>query len=113
VLNFTYFFSHDNSSDVDVDDIFFELRVLQFTLSTETMSTIDILKIVEDTDCFQNVSIVYRVLLTMSVTVASALRSFSKLKLIKTYLRSSMSQKRLNSLTTMLIEKDMLNIDIL
>jgi len=36
------------------------------------------------------------------------LRNFSKLKLIKTYLRSSMSQKRLNSLTIFSVEKDML-----
>jgi hypothetical protein len=47
------------------------------------------------------------------VTVASAERSFSKLKLIKTYLRSSMSQERLNGLATLSIEKDMLaDIDV-
>jgi hypothetical protein len=53
------------------------------------------------------------VLLTMHVTVESAERNFSKLKLIKTYLRSSMSQERLNGLTTLSIENDMLeNIDV-
>jgi hypothetical protein len=50
---------------------------------------------------------------TVPVTVASAERSFSKLKLIKTYLRSSISQERLNGLTTLSIEKDMLaDIDV-
>ena len=44
-------FSHDNSLDVDVDDLSSELRVLQFTLLTETVSTIDVLKFVKDTDC--------------------------------------------------------------
>jgi hypothetical protein len=59
------------------------------------------------------VSIAYRILLTVPVTVASAERNFLKLKLIKTYLRSSMSQERLNGLTTLSIEKDMLkNIDV-
>ena len=49
----------------------------------------------------------------MLVTVASAERSFSKLKLIKTYLRSSMSQERLNGLETLAIIKDMLvDIDV-
>ena len=49
----------------------------------------------------------------MPVTVASAERSFSKLKLLKSYLRSSMSQKRLNDLTILCIEKNMLeNIDV-
>jgi hypothetical protein len=47
------------------------------------------------------------------VTVASAERNFLKLKLIKTYLRSSMSQERLNGLATLSIEKDMLaDIDV-
>jgi hypothetical protein len=105
-------FSHDNSSDVDVDDLLSELRVL-FTLPTETMSTIDILKFFKDTDCYPNVSFAYRVLLEILMTVASAEKSFLKLKLIKTYLRCSMSQERLNSLTTLSIEKDMFeNIDV-
>ena len=40
----------------------------------------------------------------MPVSVASAERSFLKLKLIKTYLRSTMSQYRLNGLAIMSIE---------
>ena len=40
--------------------------------------------------------------------MASAERSFSKLKLIKSYLRSTMSQKRLNGLAILSIEKEML-----
>ena len=49
----------------------------------------------------------------MPVTVASAKRSFSKLKLLRNYLRSVMSQERLNSLATLCIEKGLLDeIDI-
>ena len=40
--------------------------------------------------------------------VASAERSFSKLKLIKSYLRSIMSQERLSRLAILLIENGML-----
>ena len=40
------------------------------------------------------------------VTVASAERSFSKLKIIKTYLRSTMSQDRLNELAILAIENE-------
>ncbi|XP_050919588.1 uncharacterized protein LOC127137146 [Lathyrus oleraceus] len=49
-----------------------------------------------------------RILLTIPVTVASAERSFSKLKLLKTYLRSTMSQERLNGLALIAIENDIL-----
>ena len=47
-----------------------------------------------------------RILLTIPVTVASGERSFSKMKLIKTYLRSTMLQDRLSSLGTLSIEKN-------
>ena len=40
------------------------------------------------------------------ITVASAERSFSKLKIIKTYLRSTMSQDRLNELAILAIENE-------
>ncbi|GKA45133.1 zinc finger MYM-type protein 1, partial [Tanacetum coccineum] len=61
---------------------------------------------------FPNAMIAYRVLLTIPVTVASAERSFSKLKLLKSYLRSTMSQERLNGLALISIENEQLdNID--
>lgn len=44
--------------------------------------------------------------LTLPVTVAKAERSFSKLKLIKNYLRSTMAQERLSSLALISIEND-------
>ena len=45
-----------------------------------------------------------RLFLTIGVSVASCERSFSKLKLIKNYLRSTMSQERLNSLAIISID---------
>lgn len=42
----------------------------------------------------------------MSVSIASCERSFSKLKLIKMYLRSTMSEARLNSLAILSIERE-------
>jgi len=50
--------------------------------------------------------------LTIPVTVANAERSFSKLKLIKSYLRSSMSQDRLDGLAMLAIERDSITADI-
>ncbi|KAL8524097.1 hypothetical protein ACS0TY_013892 [Phlomoides rotata] len=57
--------------------------------------------------CFPNAYIAYKILLTIQVTVASAERSFSKLKLIKTFLQSTMSKDRLNGLAMLSIEKEL------
>ncbi|GFW96175.1 hypothetical protein TNCV_571461 [Trichonephila clavipes] len=46
------------------------------------------------------------IMLTVPVSTASAERSFSKLKLIKTYLRSTMSQERLSALSVLSIEAE-------
>lgn len=61
------------------------------------------------TDCklceiFPNVCVSLRILLTISTTIASAERSWSKLKLIKNVLWSTMSQTRLVDLTRLSIE---------
>lgn len=53
-----------------------------------------------------NLALCLRLFLTICVSVASCERSFSKLKLIKNYLRSTMSQARLNSLAIISIENE-------
>ena len=52
-------------------------------------------KIYEKVSCFPNS---YRVLLNIFLTVASVETSFSKLKLLNSYLRSTISQEKLNDL---------------
>ena len=78
------------------------------TLPDEVMAPIEILEFVKTIGCYPNIAIAYRILLTTHVTVASTERTFSKLKLLKNYLRSSMSQERLNGLAILCIEKDVL-----
>ena len=58
-------------------------------------------------DIYGNLAIALRILLTVPVTVATAERSFSKLKLIKTFNRSSMKDERLSGLVMISIESDM------
>ena len=58
-------------------------------------------------------SATFLIFLTLPVTVATAERSFSKLKLIKDYLRSTMNQERLDGLALLSIEnKEARCIDI-
>ncbi|XP_042027263.1 zinc finger MYM-type protein 1-like [Salvia splendens] len=102
------FSSHD-TSDVEVNDLISELKVLKLSLPERPMSSMDIFEYVRKMDSYPNISIAYRILFTVPVTVASAERSFSKLKLLKNYLRSTMSQQRLNGLATLCIEKKLLD----
>jgi len=58
--------------------------------------------------CFPNTEIALSVYLTIMVTNCTGERSFSKLRRIKDAQRSTMSQNRLNNLTLMSIEYELL-----
>ena len=58
-------------------------------------------------ECFPNLLDTLQIAMTIGVTSASAERSFSSLKRIKSYLRSTMSQERLNNLSLLHIERDL------
>jgi len=57
---------------------------------------------------FPNVNIAFRIYLSVFGTSSEGERSFSKLKLIKNYLRSTTGQTRLSSLATLSIENDLM-----
>ena len=98
---------NNDKSDIDADELYMELRLLKNFLPN-SMGPTEVLRYLKEVDCFPNAIIAYRVLLTIPVTMASAERSFSKLKLLKSYLRSTMSQERLNGLALIAIENDIL-----
>ena len=89
-------------------DLFLELNILKEILQIKDYTPIDILNYIKRLNSFPNTCIAYKILLTIHVTVAYAKRSFSKLKLIKSYLRSTMFQERLSELAILSIEKEML-----
>ena len=63
-------------------------------------------------DIFPTLCTAYRLLLTIGFSIASCERSFSKLKLIKTCIRSSMLQERLTSLGLIGIQREFLSADV-
>ena len=96
-------------SDIYGDELFSKLKIVRKCLPKKTKRAIEVLDYLKMMDfCFPNVWIAYKILLTIPIIVASAERSLSKLKLIKSYFRSTMSQERLNGLTILSIEKHML-----
>ena len=105
--------SHYSSvmGDIDEKDLAKEIeRFKHVLLRDETIKTAyEFLEYIlknEVREIYPNLSIALRVLLTTPVSVASAERSFSRLKLIKNFLRSTMSNERLSALATISIERE-------
>lgn len=60
-------------------------------------------------DVCPNVAIALRIMLTLPVTTATAERSFSKLKLVKNYLRATLSQEKTKNLAIISIEHEIVD----
>jgi len=97
----------DLESGCEEEFVAFSVMSADLKLDRDPQSLLKWLKrnpIVEST--FSNVSTALRLFLTLPVTVCEGERSFSKLSLIKNRFRSTMKQKKLNSLSIMSIEND-------
>ncbi|KAK4720458.1 hypothetical protein R3W88_010691 [Solanum pinnatisectum] len=109
-LNLECSLKHNTHSDIDGLDLFSELKVLRKIIKAEDNTLIEIPNQIKRLDSFPNAYIAYRIMLTIPITVALAERSFSKLKIIKSYLRSTMSQEILSGLAILSIEKVLLEV---
>ena len=70
------------------------------------LRTMTVVIVSSGSDVFPNLKVGLPVLLTIAVSVANCEHSFSKLKLILTYLRSTMSESRLTNLAILSIERE-------
>ena len=86
---------HNGNKDIDAEDLCCELVAIARRLPKSMLPQEVLLFILQQKllDNMPNVSVAVRILLTLPVSVASGERSFSKLKLIKTYIRSTMLEK--------------------
>ncbi|XP_074336659.1 uncharacterized protein LOC141673822 [Apium graveolens] len=104
------FLRHDMRYDIVGAELFNELLVLRMVIPDEITKAIDVLNYLSSSSSkinYPNAWIAYRIIMTIPVTVVEAEMTFSRLKLIKSYLRSSMSQDRLNGLALLSIESDL------
>ncbi|XP_022161769.1 uncharacterized protein LOC111027679 [Myzus persicae] len=102
------------NEDINTAEIVEEIKdfkhaALSILPSIESVTFLDLLQMIHDyklKESYLNIEIAIRIFLSMPVTTASCERSFSKLKLIKTYLRSTMAQERLSSMAILSIETE-------
>lgn len=102
--------------DVDQNNLIVEYKSFcsiynQLITDIKNKNTLDnnILKFMIENDLissYPNLSTLYKINYTLPVSSATAERSFSRLKLIKTYLRSTISEDRLSNLAILSIEKN-------
>lgn len=96
--------THDGQQDIDGT----ELAVSFPQLHSTNMTNMELLIFLHKklTEIHPNMWVALRVSTTQAVTVAAAERSFSKLKLIKTYLRSTTGQECLSGLAIISINRE-------
>ena len=103
------------AKDVDIQSVLVEYPTLISTIrgiydcDKDLPKSNDVLSfIIEEgmENLFPNMCTLYKIFLTISVGSAHAERSFSRLKLIKNYLRSTMRQERLSNLSRLSIERE-------
>jgi len=106
-LNLEIFLKH-NLLDLDRLNLFLELNILKEIIRLKNDKPINILNYIKRIFFFSNAYISYRIMLIILVSITLAERKFLKLNIIKIYLRSTMSQQRLNKFIILSIKK-MLN----
>ncbi|XP_065678240.1 uncharacterized protein LOC136093203 [Hydra vulgaris] len=104
-----FILSVENETDINANDLREELRDVSRMLpySTKPLDVLNYLCQNSLISLYPNTVVALRILLTLPVSVASGERSFSKLKLIKNYLRSSIGQTKLKNLALISIESAM------
>ena len=97
------------SYSIEEDDIQIELIQAKKVLKSHNLQSLsDVIDILQPLKAaFPKLLQVLQIAITFAVTTASCERSFSSLKRIKTYLRSTMGEQRLSNLALLSIEREL------
>lgn len=103
---------HTNEERKDItssgEDLFNEIQFFNQVSVVKDYSPLSILNYLAPISTLElnpNLVTAFKIPLTLKISVASGEGSFSNLKPIKTYLRTTMTQNRLNGLSVISIEK--------
>ncbi|CAF0946146.1 unnamed protein product [Didymodactylos carnosus] len=94
--------------DINPNELQNELNVLRSFLKNKNLSDTKELRceLISFTQAFPNAVLMIQGAMTIPVTSASCVRSFSKMKAIKIALRNTMSDERLSDLCLLAVERD-------
>ncbi|XP_076289839.1 uncharacterized protein LOC143213670 [Lasioglossum baleicum] len=94
---------------LEIESFKFQATTLMNDLKDKGMNHFQVLEKIYELsleNVYPNIITALRIFLCMPVTTATCERSFSKLKLIKSYLRSSLAQEHLANMSILSIEKE-------
>lgn len=101
-----------NASEISSEIQSFKHQALVLFPNVSCATSLNLLQLLHEynlAESYPNLEIALRLFLCLPVTVASCERSFSKLKLIKNYLRASTGQERLTNMSILSIENEIAN----
>lgn len=95
--------------DINIESLEAEMTVIKNSIQNSDFTLSDVLQKL-DQNVFANLYKLMQVALTLPISSASCERSFSVMRRIKTWIRSSMNQDRFTDMSILHIERDISNI---
>jgi len=94
---------------INIESLEAEMTVIKNSIQNSDFTLNDVLQKI-DQNVFANLYKLMQVALTLPISSASCERSFSVMRRIKTWIRSSMNQDRFTDMSILHIERDISNI---
>jgi len=95
--------------DINIESLEAEMTVIKNSIQNSDFTLSDVLQKI-DQNVFTNLYKLMQVALTLPISSATCERSFSVMRRIKTWIRSSMNQDRFTDMSILHIERDISNV---
>ncbi|CAI6354560.1 unnamed protein product [Macrosiphum euphorbiae] len=101
--------NYEKLLDINIESLEAEMTVIKNSIQNSDFTLSDVLQKI-DQNVFSNLYKLMQVALTLPISSASCERSFSVMRRIKTWIRSSMNQERFTDMSILHIERDISNV---